>query len=155
MKHIEKSLIVDVPVRTAYNQWTQFEDFPLFMEGVEEVRQIDDTRLHWRVSFAGREKEWESKITEQVPDQLIAWTDASGAPNLGQVTFEPVGTDATRIHLQVGYEPQGALEEAGDLLGIAERQVDNSLAAFKEFIEGRARETGAWRGKVQRGRPSP
>ena len=153
VKHIEKSFVVEVPVRMAYNQWTQFEDFPLFMDGVEEVKQLDDTRLLWRVSVAGVEKQWESEITEQVPDELIAWRGIAGAGNFGQVTFEALGRDSTRIHLQLGYEPEGPLEEAGAAMGIVSRQVDKTIEDFKSFIEGRGRETGAWRGEVHVGRP--
>ena len=145
MKHID----VDVPVRTAYNQWTQFEDFPRFMEGVKEVRQLDDQRLHWRAEIAGKEEEWEAKITEQIPDDRVAWYNTSGARNAGVVTFHRLDEGRTRVTLQLDYEPQGVIEKAGDLLGFVSRRVEGDLQRFKEFIESRGSETGAWRGEIR------
>jgi len=152
MERIRKVFAVRVPVRTAYNQWTQFEDFPKFMEGVKEVRQLDDTHLHWRASVAGREKEWDAEIVEQVPDVIIAWRSTSGARNAGQVRFQPLAADRTEVALDMEYEPQSAVERAGDALGVVERKIDRTVEGFKHFIEQRGRETGAWRGEVHGGR---
>ena len=148
MNHIEKSIEVDVPVRTAYNQWTQFEEFPQFMEGIESVEQIDDKRLHWKASIAGKVKEWDAEIFEQVPDQIIAWRSMSGALNTGRVAFTPIDANRTLVMLRINYDPEGALENIGNALGIVERRVENDLKKFKTFIEARGRETGAWRGEI-------
>lgn len=148
MGMVEKSIETDVPVRTAYNQWTQFEEFPRFMEGVESVTQLDDTRLHWVAEIAGKRKEWDARITRQEPDQGISWKSESGAMNAGTVTFAPLGDSRTRITLRMEYEPEGAVESTGDALGFVDRQVDGDLKRFKEFIESRGVETGAWRGQV-------
>jgi uncharacterized membrane protein len=148
MSTIEQSIDVNVPVRTAYNQWTQFEEFPTFMEGVEEVRQIDDTRLHWRTKVGGREKEFDATITEQRPDERIAWRASQGADQAGVVTFHRVEDDRTRIMLQLEAEPEGAVEKAGDALGVLKRRVKGDLERFKELIEARGSESGAWRGEV-------
>jgi uncharacterized membrane protein len=150
MAKFEQSIDVNVPVRTAYDQWTQFETFPEFMEGVEEVRQITDTKLRWRAEIGGRTEEWDAEITEQLPDERIAWTSRSGAKNAGVVTFHHLSDDATRIMLQVEYEPETAVERVGTLLGIVERRMKGDLERFKEFIESRQQPTGAWRGKVER-----
>ena len=152
MEQLQKTFEIDVPLRAAYNQWTQFEEFPQFMEGVQEVRQLDDTHLHWRASVAGKEKEWDAEITEQVPDSVIAWRSTSGAPNGGRVSFEALGPERTRIDLQMLYEPESALEKAGDAMGVVSRQVDRTVDGFKEYIERRGRETGGWRGEVHGGR---
>jgi uncharacterized membrane protein len=148
MSTIEQSIDVNVPVRTAYNQWTQFEEFPTFMEGVEEVRQLDDTRLHWRTKVGGREKEFDATITEQRPDERIAWRASRGADQAGVVTFHRVEDDRTRIMLQLEAEPEGAVEKAGDALGILKRRVKGDIERFKELIEARGSESGAWRGEV-------
>lgn len=148
MARYDKSIEVDVPVRTAYNQWTQFEAFPRFMDGVEEVTQTDDTRLHWVANISGQRKEWYAKITEQIPDQRIAWRSEEGEMNGGMVTFEPMDNNRTRIHLMMEYEPEGFAENVGDALGFVSRQVDGDLDRFKEFIESRGVETGSWRGTV-------
>jgi len=142
-------MVVDVPVRTAYNQWTQFEEFPRFMEGVEEVRQLDDRRLYWRADVGGRVQEWEAEIREQVPDEKIVWNSTVGEDNAGWVSFEPVNDAQTRVHLEMSYQPEGILENVGDALGFFERRVSGDLERFKEFIEGRGSETGAWRGELQ------
>jgi uncharacterized membrane protein len=155
MSTVEKSIEVNVPVHTAYNQWTQFEDFPQFMEGVKEVKQLDDTHVHWRAEVAGKEKEWDAEITEQIPDQRIAWHSVSGSPNSGIVTFEPIGDDKTRVTVRMSYEPEGAAESVGDAIGMLERRVEGDLQRYKEFLESRGHETGAWRGKVEQGRPQP
>jgi uncharacterized membrane protein len=149
MSTIEKSINVHVPVRTAYNQWTQFEDFPKFMDGIEAVRQIDDTHLHFTANIAGKEKQWEAVITEQTPDKRIAWRDVAGAANAGVVTFHHIADGETRIMLQVDYDPQGVVENIGDLLGVVSTRVSGDLERFKAFIESRGTETGAWRGEVE------
>jgi uncharacterized membrane protein len=152
MERIEKSIEVKCPVRTAYNQWTQFEDFPRFMTGVKEVKQLDDTHMHWHAEIWGKDKEWDSEIVEQVPDQRIAWRSTSGdAPNAGAVRFEPLGPDRTRVHLTMAYEPQGVVENVGDALGIMSARVQNTVEDFKKYIESRGAETGAWRGEVHGG----
>ena len=149
MEHVEKTIEVDRPLNTVYNQWTQFEDFPYFMEGVKEVRQIDDTHLLWRAEIWGKEKEWDAEITEQEPDTRISWKSVSGAPNAGTVRFESTGPQRTRVRLVMAYEPEGALENAGDALGIFSARVQQSVDDFKKFIETRTEETGAWRGAVE------
>lgn len=145
---IERSIDVNVPVRTAYNQWTQFEEFPHFMEGVQEVRQLTDTQLHWKANIGGKVKEWDAKITEQIPDERIAWTNTSGARNAGVVTFHRLADNKTRIMLQMEYDPEGFTENVGDMVGMVSLRVRGDLNRFKEFIESRGHETGAWRGAV-------
>lgn len=145
MARVEKTIEVNVPVSTAYNQWTQFEEFPKFMEGVHEVRQVDDTHLHWRAEIAGREKEWDAEIREQVPDQKIIWRATDGAENAGMVKFDPIGPAKTRVHLEMSYDPEGFVENVGDALGFASRRVEGDLQRFKDFIESRGVETGAYR----------
>ena len=149
MASIEKSIEVKVPVHTAYNQWTQFEEFPRFMEGVEEVRQLDDTHLHWRANIGGKEEQWDAVITEQIPDERIAWRNTSGAPNAGVITFHKLDPQRTKLMLQVDYEPQGAMENIGSALGVVGRRIEGDLERFKEFIESRGAETGGWRGEVR------
>jgi uncharacterized membrane protein len=149
MATIEKSIDVEAPVRTVYNQWTQFEEFPRFMEGVEKVEQRGDTRLHWVANVAGKRKEWDARITEQLPDERIAWTSEGGARNAGVVTFHRLSPTKTRIMLQLEYEPDDLVESAGDALGFMTRRVNGDLERFKEFLEARGRETGAWRGEVR------
>ena len=148
MANIEQSIDVDVPVRTAYDQWTQFEEFPTFMEGVVQIRQVDDTHLHWRTKVAGREKEFDAVITEQTPDQRIAWTSEAGTEHAGVVTFHRLGDAQTRVMVQMDYEPEGSVEKVGDALGLVKRRVKGDLQRFKELIEGRGTESGAWRGEV-------
>lgn len=148
MAVIEKSIEVNVPVKTAYNQWTQFEEFPRFMEGVEQVRQTDDKHLHWKASIGGKEKEWDAVITEQIPDQRIAWMSQQGAKNGGIVTFAPAAENKSQLTLRLEYETEGAVEKAGDAIGVVSGRVEGDLQRFKEFIESRGQETGAWRGKV-------
>jgi uncharacterized membrane protein len=152
MERIEKSVEVRCPVRTVYNQWTQFEEFPRFMAGVKEVKQLDDTHVHWHAEIWGKDKEWDAEITEQVPDQKIAWRSTSGdAPNGGVVRFEQIGPDKTRVRLTMEYEPKGVVENVGDKLGVMTARVQNTVEDFKKFIETRASETGAWRGEVHGG----
>lgn len=145
---IEESIEVNVPVSTAYNQWTQFEDFPKFMKGVREVRQLDDTHLHWRAEVAGKEEEWDAEITEQIPDKRIAWRSTSGAQNAGVVTFHKISDSTTRIMLQMDYAPKGFIEKVGDAAGVVETETRGDLEDFKKFLEERASETGSWRGSV-------
>lgn len=152
MARIEKEIDVNVPVRTAYNQWTQFESFPTFMEGVRSVRQLDDKHLRWHAEILGKDETWEAEITEQIPDRRIAWRSVSGARNAGIVTFQPMGEGAAKILLTVEYEPEGAVEKAGDWLGVVSQRVEGDLHRFKEFIESTGRETGAWRGTITEGR---
>lgn len=148
MERIEKEVVVDCPVRTVYNQWTQFEDFPQFMAGVEEVRQLDDTHLHWRARIWGKEKQWEAEITEQTPDERISWRSTSGTTNAGTVRFEALSPERTRVRLALAYDPRGVIENAADALGALNKQVQDSVDDFKRFIERRGHETGAWRGEV-------
>jgi uncharacterized membrane protein len=150
MASVEHSIEVNVPVTTAYNQWTQFETFPWFMDGVQDVHQLDDKHLHWRAKVAGTEREWDAEITEQVPDDRIAWKSTSGARNAGVVTFHRLDPSHTKVMLQVEYEPETAGESLGDMLGVLTRQVEGDLKHFKEFMEERRTETGAWRGEVKR-----
>ncbi|MCC7024677.1 MAG: SRPBCC family protein [Thermomicrobiales bacterium] len=151
MATVEKSIEIDLPVRPVYNQWTQFEEFPRFMEGVTEVRQIDDTHLHWKVDIDGKKEEWNAVITSQVPDREIAWRSTSGAENAGTITFTPLGPDRTRVTAAIGYEPEGVVEKAGSKLGVISRRVEGDLKRFKDFIESRGVATGAWRGEVSGG----
>jgi uncharacterized membrane protein len=149
MSNIEESIDVDVPVRTAYDQWTQFEEFPRFMEGVIEIKQIDDTHLHWRTKIAGVEREFDAEITEQHPDHRIAWKSTSGTSHAGVVTFHRLDDAKSRVMLQLDSEPEGVVEKAGDALGILKRRVKGDLERFKELIEARGDASGAWRGEVE------
>ena len=148
MSTIEQSIDVNVPVRMAYDQWTQFEEFPRFMEGVREVRQLDDKRLAWCAEVGGKEKRWEAEITEQIPDARIAWRSRTGANNAGVVTFHRLDDQKTRVMLQLDYDPEGVVENVGDAVGVVSSRVRGDLARFKDFIEQRGRETGAWRGSI-------
>jgi uncharacterized membrane protein len=151
MTRVEQSIDVQVPVRTAYDQWTQFESFPHFMEGVKEVRQLDDRHLHWRAEVAGKEREWDARITEQIPDKRVAWTSIAGEENGGVVTFHQLDPQTTRVMVQLEFTPQGPAEQVGGALGLAERRVKGDLKRFKDFIESRQQATGAWRGEVRQG----
>jgi uncharacterized membrane protein len=155
MESIEKTIEVDAPLSTVYNQWTQFEEFPRFMEGVKEVRQLDDKRLHWMAEIAGKCKEWDAEIFEQIPDETIAWRSMTGAKNSGQVSFAPAGNNGTRVCLKLNYDPEGALENVGDALGVVGRRVEGDLERFKKFIEARRHETGAWRGEIYKREVNP
>lgn len=148
MSQIIETIDVNVPVRTAYDQWTQFEEFPLFMEGVEKVEQLDDTHLRWKAKVAVVGKEWIAEITEQVPDERVAWHAVEGATNGGVVTFHRLSDDKTRVTLQLDVEPEGPVEKVGDALGFVARQAKGDMERFKAFIEARGAETGAWRGTV-------
>ena len=149
MTQVEQSIEVNVPVQTAYNQWTQFEEFPQFMDGVKQVQQLDDKRLHWVAEIAGRTKEWDAEITEQIPDERIAWTSTTGAHNAGVVTFHRIDDNRTKVMLQMDVEPDGPVESAGAALGALQTQVKGDLERFEKFIEQRGQETGAWRGEVR------
>ena len=149
--NVTKSLLVNVPVSTAYNQWTQFEDFPQFMGWVKSVKQLSDDRLQWVAEIAGVKRQWEAKILEQVPDQKIAWAATEGATNAGAVTFEDMGGGQTSVTLHLEYEPEGLVEKVGDKLNIVEKQVQGDLERFKAFIEDEGYATGAWRGQVNEG----
>ena len=151
MTEITESVDVKVPIRVAYDQWTQFESFPEFMEGVQEVRQVDDTHLHWRADVAGRQQEWDAEITSQVPDQHIAWRSTEGFQNTGDVRFEPLGESETRVVVRMSHEPEGAVERAADAVGLVRRRVRGDLERFRDLIESRQEPTGAWRGQVRDG----
>ncbi len=148
---VEKSIQVDAPVSAVYNQWTQFEEFPQFMNGVQQVTQLTDDRLHWVAEIAGVKREWEARVLEQVPDQKVAWAATEGATNAGAVYFTALGADQTMVRLSLEYEPEGMVEKAGDMLNIIGRQAQSDLEKFKTFIEARGLETGAWRGAVNEG----
>lgn len=148
MSRIIEDIKVDVPVSVAYDQWTQFESFPKFMEGVDRVVQLDDTTLEWTATIAGKTKHWRAEIVEQRPDELISWRSIEGAHNDGVVRFEPLGPNRTHIVLQLDVEPEGLVEKAGDALGVVERRVRVDLERFRDFIEARGVATGAWRGRV-------
>jgi uncharacterized membrane protein len=148
MPRFEDSVEVDVPVRTAYDQWTQFEDFPKIMEGVRHVRQLDDRRLEWTAKVADQEKTWTAEITDQTPDTRVAWKSTSGADNAGAVLFEALDPGRTRVTLKMDADPDGLVETVGANLGFLERRVKGDLERFKEFIESRGAPTGAWRGEI-------
>ena len=151
MGKVEQSIEVNVPVTTAYNQWTQFEEFPEFMEGVESVRQLDDKTLEWHANIAGNDETWMAEISEQKPDERVAWHSTTGAKNAGVVTFHHIDANKTKVMLQMDWEPDGTVQAVGDALGFDDRRVKGDLERFKEFIESRGTETGAWRGEVDRG----
>lgn len=150
MSVIEAAVEVDVPVTTAYNQWTQFEEFPTFMEGVEEVRQVDDTHLHWSVDIAGVHREWDAEITEQTPDHRIAWRSTDGTTNAGVVTFHKLDDMKSRVALQLDVEPEGVAETVGEKIGLIKRRAEGDMERFKDLIESRGAESGGWRGEVPR-----
>ena len=149
MSKIVEPVDVAVPVQTAYDQWTQFESFPMFMEGVEKVEQLDDTTLRWTAEIAGQKRTWKAKIAEQLPDERIAWTSTDGARNAGVVTFHRLDDNKSRVTLQLDVDPEGPVDNIGDALGFVQRRAKGDLERFKEFIEGRGTETGAWRGTVK------
>jgi uncharacterized membrane protein len=150
MATVEESIEVRAPLRTTYNQWTQFEEFPAFMNGVDEVRQLDDTHLRWVASFGGSSHEWEAEITEQKPDERVAWRNVDGKENAGVVTFHRLDDERTKVMVQMDYVPEGVKEKIGDALGAADRRVAADLERFKALIEARGAESGAWRGEVKR-----
>jgi uncharacterized membrane protein len=151
MSKIQKTIEVDVPVATAYNQWTQFEEFPKFMDGVEEVRQLDETHLQWVASVGGKRNEWKAEITEQKPDQRVAWRSTEGKDNAGVVTFEPLSEQRTKVMVELNFAPEGIVEKVGSAVGADDRRVEADLGRFKEMIESRGQESGEWRGKVDSG----
>jgi carbon monoxide dehydrogenase subunit G len=144
---VDKSIEVNLPVRTVYNQWTQFEDFPQFMNGVTSVTQLGDDRMQWVAEIAGVKRQWEARVLEQVPDQKVSWAATGGATNAGQVTFDDLG-GRTRVHLFLEYEPEGLVEKVGDKLNVVENQAEGDLDRFKAFVEAEGYATGAWRGTV-------
>ena len=148
MAEITESIEVGVPLNIAYNQWTQFEEFPRFMGGVESVQQIDDTHLRWVASIGGKREEWDAEITDQKPDERVAWMAQGGKGNAGVVTFDPISESQTKVTVQMDWEPEGVLENIGTALGFDDRQVSKDLESFKTLIEEREQETGAWRGEV-------
>ncbi|MFJ6723221.1 MULTISPECIES: SRPBCC family protein [unclassified Streptomyces] len=149
MSKVEESIEVEVPVRTAYNQWTQFETFPHFMEGVERIDQRTDTMTHWVTKVGGTQREFEAEITEQIPDERVAWTTLGGeVKQAGVVTFHRLDDTKTKVMLQLDYDPDGFTETVGDKLGFVKRQITGDLKRFKEYIEARGHETGSWRGAV-------
>jgi|SRR5262245_24642404 len=149
METIEKSIQIDCPLRTVYNQWTQFEEYPRFMKGVKKVTQLDDQRLHWEAEIAGKNKEWDARITDQVPDQLIAWQSDRGEYNAGAVHFSAVSPNRTRINFQLMYDPESIGEKTGGERGVISNRVETNLEEFKEFIQNRSQETGSWRGTIR------
>jgi uncharacterized membrane protein len=151
MSAVTQSVDVAVPVTTAYNQWTQFETFPQFMEGVEQVQQLDATHLHWRVRVGGATRDFDATITEQHPDERVAWQSDSGPRHAGVITFHRLDANNTRVTAQLEIDPEGFIESAGDKLGVPDRRVKGDLNRFKEFIEERGRESGGWRGDVPAG----
>ena len=151
MASIQESIDVQVPVRTAYNQWTQFEEFPQFMESVKSVRQIDDTHLHWVAEAGGKQHAWTAEITEQRPDERVAWKTIDGHGNAGVVTFHRLGPGETRVTVQMIHETDGLVEELGSALGMDSRRVQGDLERFKDLIEGHGVATGAWRGEIEGG----
>ena len=151
MKTIRESIEVDVPVSAAYNQWTQFEEFPRFMEGVESVKQLDDRHLKWIAEVGGKRREWQAEIVEQVPDEKVAWRAIDGIGPNGIVEFEPLGEDKTLVTVEMAYEPEGVTEQLGSAVGVDSRQVKSDLDRFKQLIESRGVESGAWRGEVRAG----
>jgi uncharacterized membrane protein len=147
---IEQSIEVDVPIEQAYNQWTQFEEFPRFMDGIDRIDQLDDRRLHWVASFGGETHEWDAEIVEQAPEERVAWRNTDGKDNAGAVTFHKIDGDTTRVMVQMDWAPEGIKEKLGAALGADDRRVKGDLERFKEFIEDRGSESGAWRGEVPR-----
>ncbi len=148
MTTVTEAIDVAVPVHTAYNQWTQFESFPNFMGGVERITQLDDTHVHWKTSIDGVEREFDAEITEQHPDERVAWKSTDGTTHAGVVTFHRLAADQTRVTVQLDWQPEGIVEKAGAALGFDDRQVKSDLERFKKFIENQGSETGAWRGQV-------
>jgi uncharacterized membrane protein len=150
MATVEKSIDVHVPVSAAYGQWTQFEEFPQFMEGIVSVRQLDDSHIHWIAEVGGEREEWDAEIVEQVPDRVIAWRSVGGLTNAGRVEFEPID-QGTRVTVEMEYQPEGVRESVGAILGFDEGQVEDDLERFKDLVENREVPTGAWRGEIRSG----
>lgn len=151
MAEVEKEIEVNLPVRAVYNQWTLFEEFPRFMEGVQRVDQLGPDRLHWVASLGGQRREWDARILDQIPDERIAWRSENGEVNAGLVTFLPAdGGNRTRVKLRLRYRPEGVVETAADAIGVVSRRVDGDLHRFKEYLEGIGHEAGGWRGEIHR-----
>ncbi|QYB00698.1 SRPBCC family protein (plasmid) [Rhodococcus sp. USK10] len=150
MSTITEAIDVDVPIRVVYDQWTQFESFPQFMEGVREIRQLDDTHVHWVIDVAGQVREFDATITEQHPDERVAWTSDSGPNHAGVITFHRLDDEKTRVTAQMDVDPDGFVENVADKLGVLGHRVKTDMKKFKEFIEHRGHETGGWRGEVDR-----
>lgn len=148
MNTVEQSVDIGVPVRVAYNQWTQFETFPQILPSVERVEQVEPNRVRWHSRVAGKPTEWEAEIVEQIPDKRIAWKSVEGRDNAGCVTFHRLGPGETRVMVQMEYEQESVGEKVAEALGMVNRQVEKDLSAFKHFLEDRGRETGAWRGEI-------
>jgi uncharacterized membrane protein len=148
---VDAEIEVGVPVSTAYTQWTQFEEFPQFMEGVDEVKQLDDTLLHWAATISGRHAEWDAKIIEQQPDRRITWESVDGKRTRGTVTFAEAGPDRSRVRLHMSYRPDGTAERVGSAIGLDSRRIKSDLARFRDLVEGRQEATGAWRGEIHAG----
>jgi uncharacterized membrane protein len=151
MAKVDSTIEVKVPLETAYNQWTQFEEFPRFMEGIREVRQLSDERLFWSAEIGGEPKEWHALITQQIPDTIVAWESEEGARNAGTVMFKRLDPDRTEVELHIEFEPESMKEEVGAAIGTVSRRVEGDLKRFKDFIEARGQETGAWRGEITDG----
>ncbi|HSL25942.1 MAG TPA: SRPBCC family protein [Acidimicrobiia bacterium] len=151
MASIDATIEVQQPLRTVYNQWTQFEEFPRFMEGVEEVVQLDEATLQWQARIAGVKRAWKARIVEQEPDRVVSWASIEGTRHDGRVTFEPLGPDTTRVHLALDLDPQDLVEKAGEVSGLIEMRAQDDLERFREFMEARPIETGAWRGEIHDG----
>ena len=150
MANIEQSIDVEAPLSTVYNQWTQFEEFPRFMDGIDEIRQVDDKHLHWVASFGGERHEWDAEITEQKPDERVAWRNVDGKDNAGVVTFHRLDDAKTRVMVQMDWAPEGIKEKLGAAVGADDRRIKGDLGRFKELIESGGGETGGWRGEVKR-----
>ncbi len=150
MTTVEESIDVDVPIATVYNQWTQFESFPQFMDGVESITQTDDTHTHWKTKVGGVEREYDTEITEQHPEERVAWRSTDGTTNAGVVTFHKIAADKTRVMVQIDWAPSGLVEKAGAALGVDDHRVKADLKRVKAFIGAQGTETGAWRGDVPR-----
>jgi uncharacterized membrane protein len=150
MSTVEQSIEVDAPISAVYNQWTQFEDFPQFMDGIDEIRQTDDRHLHWVASFGGSRHEWDAEIVEQAPEERVAWRNTEGKDNAGVVTFHKLADDRTRVMVQMDWAPEGVKEKVGAALGADDRRVKGDLERFKDLIEARGAESGGWRGEVPR-----
>ncbi len=155
METVEQSIEVEAPAEVVYNQWTQFEEFPRFMEGIEAVHQRDAKRLHFVAKIGGKREEWDAEILEQIPEQKISWRVVSGKPNEGTVFFDKAPDGKTIVRAAIAFEPQGVVEKAGAMFGIVDARVKGDLRRFKEFIESRGHETGAWRGEIHAGHVEP
>lgn len=150
MSSVTESVDVNVPVSAAYNQWTQFEEFPQFMDGVDQISQLDEAHTHWVTSIGGVQREFDAEITEQHPDERVAWTSTDGTTHAGVVTFHRLSDAQCRVTVQLDWQPAGVVEKVGSALGLDSRQVKSDLARFKKIIEDRGSESGGWRGDIDR-----